>query len=154
MFVCGYIEKKTEKGVNMKILTKANYLEYRDTLDIYEKNCGKDTVDRSDYITAEEQYYRLVLAGVQLKRAREEMFDFDSDLEEYKTDRKFERYMDKISAVEKYREKMKQYNTVKSQHERLAELHKRYLEEMKQIELENKIKNDLHKETTQAIKKE
>lgn len=138
----------------MKILTKANYLENRDSLLIYETNCGKDTVDRSDYITPEEQYYRLVLSGVQLKRAREEMFDFDSDLEEYKTNRSFERYMDKIDTVEKYREKMRQYNTVKSQHERLEELHKKYLEEMKQIELENKIKNDLHKQSTQPLTKE
>ena len=138
----------------MKIITKANYLEYRDILDIYEKNCGKDTVDRSDYVTPEEQYYRLTLAGIQLKRAREEMFDFDSDLAEYKTNRMFERYMDRIDTVEKYREKMRQYNTVKSQQERLKELHEKYLEEMKQIELENKIKNDLHKKATQAIKKE
>lgn len=138
----------------MKIITKANYLEYRDTLDIYEKNCGKDTVDRSDYITPEEQYYRLTLSGIQLKRAREEMYDFDKDLEEYKTNRLFERYMDKLDTVEKYREKMRQYNTVKSQHERLEELHKRYLEEMKEIELENKIKNDLHKKATQAMTKE
>lgn len=138
----------------MKILTKANYLKNRGNLDIYEKNCGKDTVDRSDYITPEEQYYRLVLSGVQLKRAREEMFDFDSDLEEYKTNRMFTRYMDKIDTVEKYREKMRQYNVVKSQHERLEELHKKYLEEMKQIELENKIKNELNKQSTQAIVKE
>lgn len=138
----------------MKIITKANYLEYRDILDIYEKNCGKDTVDRSDYVTPEEQYYRLTLSGIQLKRAREEMFDFDSDLAEYKTNRMFERYMDRIDTVEKYREKMRQYNTVKSQQERLKELHEKYLEEMKQIELENKIKNDLHKKATQAIKKE
>ncbi len=138
----------------MKILTKANYLENRDSLFIYEENCGKDTVDRSDYITPEEQYYRLVLSGIQLKRAREEMFDFDSDLEEYKTNRMFERYMDKIDTVEKYREKMRQYNTVKSQHERLEELHKKYLEEMKEIELENKIKNDLNKQSTQSMTKE
>ena len=138
----------------MKIITKANYLENRDNLEIYEKNCGKDTVDRSDYVTPEEQYYRLVLAGVQLKRAREEMFDFDSDLEEYKTNRQFERYMDKIDTMEKYREKMRHYNTVKSQHERLAELHKKYLEEMQQIELENKIKKELSEKSTQALKKE
>ncbi len=138
----------------MKILTKANYLENRDSLFIYEENCGKDTVDRSDYITPEEQYYRLVLSGIQLKRAREEMFDFDSDLEEYKTNRMFERYMDKIDTVEKYREKMRQYNTVKSQQERLEELHKKYLEEMKEIELENKIKNDLNKQSTQSMTKE
>lgn len=138
----------------MKILTKSNYLENRESLYIYEKNCGKDTVDRSDYITPEEQYYRLVLSGIQLKRAREEMFDFDNDLEEYKTNRMFERYMDKIDTVEKYREKMRQYNTVKSQSERLEELHKRYLEEMKQIELENKIRNDLNKQSTQVMTKE
>ena len=138
----------------MKILTKANYLENRGNLDIYEKNCGKDTVDRSDYITPEEQYYRLTLSGIQLRRAREEMFDFDSDLEEYKTNRIFTRYMDKIDTVEKYREKMRQYNTVKSQHERLEELYKKYLEETKQIELENKIKNDLNKQSTQPVKKE
>lgn len=138
----------------MKILTKANYLENRESLDIYEKNCGKDTVDRSDYITPEEQYYRLTLSGIQLRRAREDMFDFDSDLQEYKTNRMFERYMDKIDTVEKYRERMRQYNTVKSHHERLEELHKKYLEEMKQIELENKIKNDLNKQSTQAMTKE
>ena len=138
----------------MKVLTKANYLENRDILYIYEENCGKDTVDRSDYITPEEQYYRLVLSGVQLKRAREEMFDFDSDLEEYKTNRLFERYMDKIDTVEKYREKMRQYNRVKSQQERLKELYDKYLEEMQQIELENKIKNELHKTSTQPVVKE
>lgn len=138
----------------MKILTKANYLENRENLGIFEENCGKDTVDRSDYITPEEQYYRLVLSGVQLKRAREEMFDFDSDLEEYKTNRTFDRYMDKIDTVEKYREKMRQYNVVKSQHERLKELHDKYLKEMEQIELENKIKNDLNKQSAQAVKKE
>ena len=81
----------------MKILTKANYLENRESLDIYEKNCGKDTVDRSDYITPEEQYYRLTLSGIQLRRAREDMFDFDSDLQEYKTNRMFERFIDMIS---------------------------------------------------------
>ncbi len=138
----------------MKILTKANYLENRESLNIYEKNCGKDTVDRSDYISPEEQYYRLVLSGIQLRRVREEMFDFDSDLEEYKTNRMFNRYLDKIDTVEKYREKMRQYNTVKTQHERLEALHKKYLEEMKEIELENKIKNDLHKQSIQAMKKE
>ena len=138
----------------MKILTKANYLENRDSLIIYEENSGKDIVDRSDYITPEEQYYRLILAGVQLKRAREEMFDFDSDLEEYKTSRLAERYMDKIGTIEKYREKMRQYNTVKSQQERLRELYDRYLKEMNQIELENQIKNQLHKQTTQVVTKE
>lgn len=138
----------------MKILTKSNYLENRETLSIYEKNCGKDTVDRSDYITPEEQYYRLTLAGIQLKRAREDMFDFDSNLEEYKTNRMFERYMDKIDTVEKYREKMRQYNTVKSQRERLEDLHEKYLSEMKEVELENKIKKDLHTDTTKAMTNE
>ena len=138
----------------MKILTKANYLESRDNLSIYENNCGQDTVDRSDYITPEEQYYRLVLSGVQLKRAREEMYDFDGDLEEYKTNRMYTRYMDKIDTVESYREKMRQYNTIKSQHERLEELHKKYLEEMKEIELEDNIRNEVRKQSTQAITKE
>lgn len=137
----------------MKILTKANYIENRDSLYIYEENCQKDTVDRSDYETPEEQYYRLILAGVQLKRSREDMYDFDSDLEEYKTSRLSERYMDKLDTVEKYREKMRQYNTVKSQTSRLEKLHEKYLEEMQQIENENKIKNEINKKATEVVAK-
>lgn len=138
----------------MTIITKANYLEHRDSLDIYELNCGKDTVDRSDYVTPEEQYYRLVLAGVQLKRAREDMYDFDANLEEYKTNRLFDRYMDKLDSVEKYRDKLRQYNNVKSQHLRLQELRDKYLKEMEQLEMENKIKSELSKESTEVVTKE
>lgn len=137
----------------MFIITKFNYSEHRDMLDIYETNCGKDTVDRSDYVSADEQYYRLVLAGIQLKRSREDMYDFDGNLEEYKTTRLFERYMDKIDAVEKYRKKMRQYNHVKSQNDRLQELHTKYLNEMKQIENENKIKSELNKQATEVVTK-
>lgn len=138
----------------MYILTKFDYLEKRDSLEIYEVNCGKDNVDRSDYTSPEEQYYRLILSGIQLKRSREYMYDFDSELAEYKTSRLFERYMDKLDTVEKYRQKMRQYNDVKSQNERIKALHEQYLEEMKQIENENKIRHDLNKKVSEAVKKD
>lgn len=136
----------------MKILTKANYLKNKPNC--FEHNSGKDNVDRSDYISPEEQYYRLILAGVQLKRGREELHDFDSVVEEYKTNRLFTRYMDKIDAVEKYRDKLHQYNTVKKQTDRLKELRARYLEEMEQIHLQNQIKNDLHSDVIKPLTKD
>lgn len=130
----------------MKILTKANYLELRPNR--FEANSGKDIVDRSDYVTPEEQYYRLTLAGIQLRRAREDLYDFDKVLEEYKTSRTFNTFMDKLDTVEAYRSKLHQYNTASRNADFLEKLRDRYLKEVEQLETEKKIRKELNQSAT------
>lgn len=142
-----------------KILTQFDYSELVDKVAVrYEFNSGKDIVDRSDFVSPDLQYYRLALAGIQLRESRAEMYDStEQDQvpidEVINTDKRFTKFMDKLEVVNEYKAKLEKKTKFENDREHLHQLEREYLAKMREIELNNSVNREKNKDITEIPKR-